>query len=103
VDHRDATHQLSTPGIATGCITDTRYENATHALATGDVLYLYSDGLYELSGQERRTLSCEELEDLFSRSAKATNSLDALLAELEQFNGSARFADDVSVLEVRIP
>ncbi|HEX8311051.1 MAG TPA: SpoIIE family protein phosphatase [Chthoniobacteraceae bacterium] len=103
IDANDVAHQLWSRGIATGCVAETTYANASRVLMAGDVLYLYSDGLYELGGVTRRTLSLLDLEDLFRRATKVERPLDDVLLELQQLNGSGHFPDDVSVLELRLP
>ena len=97
-----STQMLSTRGIATGCLATATYENLQCAVSARDVLYVYSDGAYELRADQPRTLSFPDLAELFGRVAQKTASLDNLLKELKRLNNSEDFADDVSLLEARM-
>ena len=48
---------LSTNGIVTGCKEGATYENMRCPLRTGDTLFIYSDGAYELGNEPRTTVS----------------------------------------------
>ncbi|MFL6513976.1 MAG: PP2C family protein-serine/threonine phosphatase [Chthoniobacterales bacterium] len=94
---------LSTHGTATGCSKSSAYENTTRPLRTGDSLYLYSDGVYELRREQRVTLSFGDLAVLFQRATHEANPLDEILKELRRRGESERFADDVSLLAIKLP
>ena len=93
---------LSTNGIATGCLESATYKNVRHPLQAGATLYLYSDGAYELRGADPTTLTLNELAALFANATNKTNPLDEILAELERRGGSERFADDVSLMAIKL-
>ncbi len=96
------TRLLSTNGIATGCMTGATYENVSGPLRTGDTLFIYSDGLYELRREGRITVSFADLAVLFERATHGANSLDEILAELKRRGESEHFADDVSLLAIKM-
>jgi phosphoserine phosphatase RsbU/P len=94
---------LSTNGIATGCTASAVYENIRRPLRTGDTLFIYSDGAYELRRGERITVSFGDLALLFERATHGANPLDEILTELRRQGASQRFVDDVSLLAIKLP
>ncbi len=92
---------LSTRGMATGCMIDARYENRISQLQPNDSLYVYSDGAYELRNAEEM-LSVDDLALIFKDASPAVNPLDEVLKELRRRGGSETFADDVSLLAVKM-
>ncbi len=92
---------LSTNGIVTGCQEDATYENMRSSLQTGDTLFIYSDGAYEL-GEPRTTMSFGDLAALFEHATHGTNPLDEVLTELKRRGESEGFADDVSLLAIKM-
>ncbi|MEP6810100.1 MAG: GAF domain-containing SpoIIE family protein phosphatase [Chthoniobacterales bacterium] len=93
---------LSTRGMATGCMIDAQYENRRSQLQPNDSLYVYSDGAYELRNAVKEMLSVDDLALIFKRATAATNPLDEVLKELRRRGGSETFADDVSLLAVKM-
>jgi sigma-B regulation protein RsbU (phosphoserine phosphatase) len=94
---------LLTNGIATGCTARATYENIRRPLHSGDNLFIYSDGAYELLREGRRiTLSFGDLALLFERATHGENLLDDVLTELRRRGDSERFVDDVSLLAVKL-
>ena len=72
-------------------------------LRTGDTLFIYSDGAYELRRGGRITLSFGDLAMLFERATHGANPLDEILTELRRQGASERFVDDVSLLAIKLP
>ena len=96
------TRLLSTNGIVTGCTVGAVYENIRCALRTGDTLFIYSDGAYELRGGARTTISFGDLASIFERATHGANPLDEILTELKRRGESERFKDDVSLLAIKM-
>ena len=93
---------LSTNGIVTGCKEGATYENMRCPLRTGDTLFIYSDGAYELGREPRTTVSFGDLAVLFERATHGANPLDEILTELKRRGESEGFADDVSLLAIKV-
>jgi PAS domain S-box-containing protein len=74
-------------------------------LRPGDRLYLYSDGLTDVHNSAGEMFAHERLADHLNdaRELSLSASLSSLLRRLEDWNGSPRFKDDVSVLGLEIP
>lgn len=90
--------RLGRSGIPIGCLTTATYENLESPLGSDEILYVFSDGAFEL---RRGEWSLEDLEARFAKQAAAPGALDAILGELRQVAGSAGFADDVTILRLR--
>jgi sigma-B regulation protein RsbU (phosphoserine phosphatase) len=87
---------LSTNGIVTGCDEAATYESVRCPLRTGDTLFIYSDGAYELGREPRTTVSFGDLAVVFERATHGANPLDEILTELKRRGESKGFADDVA-------
>ena len=92
---------LSTNGIVTGCDKGATYESMRCPLRTGDTLFIYSDGAYELGREPRTTVSFGDLAVVFERATHGANPLDEILTELKRRGESEGFADDVSLLAIK--
>jgi sigma-B regulation protein RsbU (phosphoserine phosphatase) len=99
-----AVRRLDASGIALGCVSWAKYENVECSLGAGEVLYLFSDGAYEVRRRDGGMASLREFEELLARmNLQSGGTLDRIVAELKQLGGGGRFADDVSLLELRMP
>jgi len=96
------TRLLSTSGLVTGCTVGAAYENMRCQLRSGDTLFIYSDGAYELRGEARTTVSLGDLAALFERATHGANPLDEVLTELKRRCGSEHFVDDVSLVAIKM-
>jgi sigma-B regulation protein RsbU (phosphoserine phosphatase) len=98
------TRQLTTGGIGIGCVPWAEYENTESRITAGDVLYLFSDGAYELRRKTDELFTLEEFEKLLQTAASSGDgSLDVIMAGLRGVAGEVAFSDDVSIIEMRIP
>ena len=99
-----AMRRLDASGIALGCVSWGKYENVECSLGAGEVLYLFSDGAYEVRRRDGGMASLREFEELLARTDRqSSGALDRIVAELKLLGGSGPFADDVSLLELRMP
>jgi phosphoserine phosphatase RsbU/P len=96
------TRLLSTSGLVAGCTVGAAYENMRCQLRSGDTLFIYSDGAYELRGEARTTVSLGDLAALFERATHRANPLDEVLTELKRRCGSDHFVDDVSLVAIKM-
>jgi sigma-B regulation protein RsbU (phosphoserine phosphatase) len=92
---------LAAKGAIVGGFPEALYATGHVTLATGDCLCVFSDGIYEL---ERADGSTAQLQDFVSASVAAPSSarLDAMLKWAEEQRDGGKFADDVSILELRV-
>lgn len=94
---------LSSGGVPAGCLPGPGYVNRQCELASGDRLYVYSDGTYETGKGRERRLTIEDLVSVLLESVSARNSLDRTLERLRQLKNVDNFTDDLSLLELQVP
>ena len=87
-------------GVFEGC----RYIATEQPLATGDLILLYTDGLFEVEGREGKHYGQERLFAAFAKFAKLPPSelLDRLLGDIVHFAGSNEFGDDLCVVAIEV-
>ncbi len=102
--------QLKLVGFPLGIYDDVTYEEWTLNLDPGNILVLHSDGLFEAADPGRQFLRYpSRIASLIEQNASlsANDLADALLAEVQQFEGNAAITDDrtLVVMEstVRVP
>ncbi len=73
------------------------------ALAPGDTLLLYSDGVTDLANEAEDFYGEERLIEMFGKvgGMEADRVLDALVSDLNAFQGSASQLDDVTAVAIR--
>ena len=91
---------LPSQGFPVGLLPEADYHDEVVRLQPGDRLYLYSDGMPEARneadiefGMERCTSSL-----LISRVASLQDSLEVLIASLDQWSNGAPLQDDITIL-----
>jgi phosphoserine phosphatase RsbU/P len=95
--------QLSTGGRVIGCDPDAEFRSETRELRRGSRLYVFSDGAYELSRPDGKTMQLPDLmEELGRSSAPGVSKLDELLAWAKVSRGDSPLEDDLSLLELEL-
>lgn len=89
-------------GSALGVFEGSRYITTEQPLGTGDLIILYTDGLFEVEGSEGKHYGQERLFGAFARFAKlpASELLDHLLGDVVRFAGKNVFSDDLCVVAI---
>ncbi len=92
------------PRPALGLFQESTYPTSQIPMLPGDVVMLFTDGLYEIEGKEGEQYSPELLLTAVEKNAeKECNDLfDSLLKEVQTFSSSAEFADDVCLVALEI-
>jgi sigma-B regulation protein RsbU (phosphoserine phosphatase) len=85
---------------ALGLFADSPYQTTEFAIQPGDLLMLFTDGLFEVQGLNEELYSQERMMlDVKNRLAKPTGELfDALLEAIRAFSVDHEFADDVCLV-----
>jgi sigma-B regulation protein RsbU (phosphoserine phosphatase) len=89
---------------ALGLFAESSYPTASIPVAAGDLVMLFTDGLYEVEGSDNQQFS----QDLLLQSVKKHARLhcaalfDAILFEIRRFSASSEFSDDVCLLGVEV-
>jgi sigma-B regulation protein RsbU (phosphoserine phosphatase) len=89
---------------ALGLFQESAYPNSRIPLRPGDLVMLYTDGLYEIESKNGEQYTPQMLQAAFQKHAQKPCSelFDALLAEIQGFSGNTEFADDVCLVALEI-
>ena len=92
---------LESQGPMVGVDLTERYETHSCPIRSGDRLYLYSDGVYEIRKTDGHMWSFSEFRALMGRPVEGGGSrIDRLLDHTRKLQGGDLFADDFSMLEL---
>jgi PAS domain S-box-containing protein len=89
---------------ALGLFADSAYPTASCPLSAGDLVMLFTDGLYEVEGPGEQQFS----QDLLLQAVRKHASLhcselfSAILCEIQQFSASHEFSDDVCLVGMEV-
>jgi len=81
---------------------DTVYTGGSVDVRTSSVLYIFSDGVYEITRPDGTMWSFAEFKDHLLRSAPCGDELDALYTRVRKMVCDENLADDFSVLKVTL-
>lgn len=95
---------LETGGLILGIMADAPYESATVELKSGDVVFMFTDGITEAMNEENEEYGEERLEPLLK--SLAERNLDEIVThvddQIDNFVGNTPQADDMTVLALKI-
>ena len=91
-------------GPALGLFERSLYPACKMQVNTGDVLLLFTDGIYEVQNAGEEEFGQERLLEFFrsGRNSPPGELFDALLAEVQKFSGADEFEDDVCLASVEV-
>ncbi len=91
-------------GPALGLFDKSSYPACRTRLTAGDLILLFSDGLYEATNSEGEEYGQDRLLALVRKSLRhpTESLLHNLLAETQKFSGMAEFNDDVCLVGVDV-
>lgn len=96
--------RLESTGRPLGLLPDGNYAERRVALAEGDALFMYTDGLVEAEDEGGNEFGCERLEELLG--GKCGGGINEILGcietRLRQHRGRLEAADDATMLVVKI-
>lgn len=92
-------YELKTPGVVIGVLPEADFQNGTIQIQPYNVLYIYSDGIYEIN---RMDGSMWELQDFISLigSYQEKMELNGIIEEVRTLQGKKEFVDDVSIIKI---
>jgi serine phosphatase RsbU (regulator of sigma subunit)/predicted ester cyclase len=100
--HEGLVTKLRARGMPLGLLPGMDYEEKQTALAPGDGVLLYSDGLIEAHDPRREMFGTLRMEEFVRAHPGGATLIDSLLAELEQFTGKAwEQEDDIALLTLQ--
>jgi sigma-B regulation protein RsbU (phosphoserine phosphatase) len=100
--HADPPVKLGEASPMVGVLPEANYQEKTHEVQPGSRLYVYSDGVFEVTrGPDGRMLMLDGLIDLLT-AAPADNSsrVEHTLQHIQALHGGSQFNDDFSLLEI---
>lgn len=93
--------ELKTPGLVIGAVLDAEFQNATCQVGTHDRLYIFSDGVYEVTRVDGSMETLNEFVDLLLKTPNKNEiELDYIVQFTQNIQGKLVFADDFSILEM---
>ncbi|HEX3799517.1 MAG TPA: SpoIIE family protein phosphatase [Verrucomicrobiae bacterium] len=89
---------------ALGLFSDAQYPTSESQLAPGDLVMLFTDGLYEVENADGQLYTHEMLVEAVSKRTQmpAAELFDSLLAEIRAFAQNADFVDDVCLVGMEV-
>ncbi len=92
--------QLSTPNTIIGGMADSQYRQTTTTLPGPGRLYIFSDGVYEVTMPDGKIWPFADFAGFMSGIPAAGNRMDRLFAQAKAFEGTETLPDDFSILEL---
>jgi sigma-B regulation protein RsbU (phosphoserine phosphatase) len=90
--------------VALGVLPDARFEERPVALAPGDLLVLYTDGVSEAEASRGEQFGVQRLERTVRRLADrgAREIVDGVVAEVTAWAGDRGLNDDLTLVVIRV-
>ena len=90
-------------GLPLGILPDMLYEQKEVQLNTGDELFLYTDGIFELSLRGRAAKQCSSIHELFDENEPVTIlQLRQLKEEITNLVAKEQIADDINYISIEL-
>jgi phosphoserine phosphatase RsbU/P len=96
------TLHLSTPNTIIGGMSDIQFRQTTATLPGPGRLYVFSDGVYEVTLPDGKIWPYDDFAKFMSATPAADNRMDRLFAQAKAFEGTETLPDDFSILELVI-
>jgi len=91
---------LKTPGLPIGTFEDAKYQDAFCQIPPDSCLYVFSDGIYEITQIDGTIWGLNQFIKLLKTQGKTTGKLNELLAKITPLNLKNFFDDDLSIIKV---
>ncbi len=93
--------KLSQPGIIIGAFPEASFEEEVQDLPAFSRLYVFSDGVYEVTRPDNTMLTYSEFIEILTDSKQSAGSaLERMIAAIRTTRGGHQFEDDVSIIEL---
>ncbi len=94
-------NHLKTAGFPIGMFLEAEYADARVLVSPHSSLYIFSDGIYEIEGDEGTILGLAPFLVILKKyQANQQRTLDRLLWQIKTWNAGKRFDDDLSIVQV---
>jgi serine phosphatase RsbU (regulator of sigma subunit) len=91
--------------LPVGVFVETKYECQAKQLQTGDILFLYTDGLTEAMNSRHKQFGIHRVEETLTTIAekltRTEDILDTMSTEVSRFVGNAEQSDDLTMLVIQ--
>jgi sigma-B regulation protein RsbU (phosphoserine phosphatase) len=97
--------ELAGEGMALGVVANYDYQITTsHKWALGSVLVIATDGVYETRNGSNEMFGAQRLRQLIRQEAQmpAATIQDRILAALQEFRGTSRAEDDLTIIVIKL-
>lgn len=92
--------ELQTPGLVIGGMPGIKFQKDTLQIKKGSHLFLYSDGVYEITKPDGDVLTLDEYVQVLSLpTPPGADPLDRIQEYTQKLNGPGAYADDYSIIE----
>ena len=81
---------------------DVQNSHESFDVQEGGRLYIFSDGVSEVSNEKGELFGYARVEDFLTGMATGSRIPEELLMLLEEFHGSTNFTDDITLVEIRV-
>ncbi|MEW6510637.1 MAG: SpoIIE family protein phosphatase [Bacteroidota bacterium] len=100
---RNGIERVQSHGVPLGLFCDSAYMTERYALAPGETVFLFTDGVSEARNAKGETYGEDRLAELLSRqhSSSAQHIVDAVREELRSFLDGAPLSDDITVVALQ--
>jgi serine phosphatase RsbU (regulator of sigma subunit) len=97
-------HDYGCTGLAMGLLPATTYTTSTRSMAEGDLVMLFTDGLFEVEAPSGELFTQEQLQNTVNRHATLPPEefFNSVIGEIRQFSKRDSFDDDVCVVGMHI-
>jgi len=92
------------PEPALGFFADYIYTSCECPMAQGDIVFFYTDGLYEVEGENKQFFGMERLLQTINtqQHQPPEKMLDGILGEINRYTGTREFRDDVCMVTMQV-
>ena len=95
--------ELSNPGMIVGVFPGTTFEEHVYDIPAFCRLYVFSDGVYEVTKPDGTMMTFPEFLDILAAGGGSGGSvIDETIGAIRAVRGSDQFEDDVSIVEVTL-
>lgn len=96
------TQILTTPGMVIGAMGDVEYQSITSKIEAGDILYIFSDGVYEIYRSNGALFTFQEFIEMLKSAQKEGTDLDEIVRSMKHLQEKEIFSDDFSIIKLKI-
>ena len=97
------TELLRCRAMPIGTLEDMAFEEGQTQVPEGALLYVFSDGIYEVRTPDGAEMELNEFVEILNRPERESGrKVDEVLATMRELQGHDHFDDDVSLLELRL-